>query len=454
MAAIRKWWMASVDVAAIVLSAVISFGFISAFSTIFDFDYVSIDRLFNERMAALVSTAACGVVYSLYSGHYHMRIPFWEETKAVATAALFGLFLEGFLIFANKADVSRASIFLSWLIVPFAIMWFRSVLRRWFSFRGVIGSRAVVFGKTTEALRACDIVRADSHLGVDVVGTLETTSVTEALAVLSSSHATDAIIALSCTDGSEIALAAELRKRGVAICVIPPAMGMSASMNVHYILGRDAILLSSRPEITPRLNRIAKRAFDIVVSGSILAVLAIPMGVVAAIVAMDGGSPFFRHQRVGKNGRKFGCLKFRSMRMDAEARLEDYLAADPEARESWNRTRKLANDPRITRFGNLIRRTSIDELPQLVNVILGEMSLVGPRPITESELDNYGDARTLYTAVAPGVTGLWQVSGRSDLSYERRVALDAWYVENWSPWHDIAILAKTVPAVLGRGGAY
>lgn len=449
-----KAMMAACDIFAILSAAALSFGLMAAAAVAVGFDYVGFWKLFDERLPALFATSAVAALYFLFSGHYNLRIPFWEEARAVATASVLGLLVEGFLLYANKADVSRAAMFLSWLLVPFVVMWLRSVLRNMLSKHGIIGTRAIVFGKVAEATRAADIVGSDRHLGIEVVAMQDTVSVEEASAALEDARATDAILALSCADESEIALAADLRRRGYSICVIPPAMGLSASMNVHYILGRDAILLSSRPEITPRLNRAAKRTFDIVVSGAILAALSVPMAVVAGLVALDGGSPFFSHQRVGRNGRKFGCLKFRSMRVDAEARLEDYLSSDPAARESWERSRKLANDPRITRFGNFIRKTSIDELPQLVNVIRGDMSLVGPRPVTESELDNYGDARALYTAVSPGVTGLWQVSGRSDLSYERRVALDAWYVENWSPWHDIAILSKTVPAVLGRGGAY
>nr|WP_250808123.1 exopolysaccharide biosynthesis polyprenyl glycosylphosphotransferase [Neorhizobium tomejilense] len=449
-----KALMAAVDIAAIMAAAALSFFLMTAMSAMFGVEYVGFSSLLDERFMALAATSACASLYFLFSGHYNMRIPFWEETRTVATASLLGLVIEGFLIFANKADVSRASMFMSWLIAPFAVMWARSVLRRILSIRGMVGTRAVVFGKPDEAARAADIVRSDRHLGITVSAHADTTNLAEATATLDAAKATDAIMALSCADGSEITLAAELRKRGYSICVIPPAMGMSSSMNVHYILGRDALLLSSRPEITPRLNRAAKRTFDVAVAGSLLAVLAVPMAVVAVAVAVDGGAPFFRHQRIGRGGRKFGCLKFRSMRVDAEQKLEEYLTANPSAREAWDRNRKLPDDPRITWIGRFIRKSSIDELPQLVNVIKGEMSLVGPRPVTESELDHYGEAGKLYMAVAPGVTGLWQVSGRSDLSYERRVALDAWYVENWSPWHDIAILSKTVPTVLGRGGAY
>lgn len=450
----RKALMACSDIAAIIAAALLSFLAISVISSTLGIPYVAMTRLFDERLLALISTAGVAAVYFLYAGHYHMRIPFWEETKSVTTACLMGLFVEVFLIFANKADVSRASTILSWIVAPFLVMWTRRLFRRVLWGRGGVAVRAIVFGRDAETARAIEIINSDAHYGVTAVGIHNVTDVEEAISLLFSTNADEAIIALSCADDAEIALAGDLHRRGFAVCVIPPAMGMSASMNVHYILGRDAILLSSRPEVTPRLNRAAKRLFDIVVAGTMLAVLSVPMAAVAAIVSLDGGSPFYRHTRVGRNGRTFGCLKFRSMRVDADQKLDKYLDANPVARASWEMSRKLPDDPRITKIGKFIRKASIDELPQLVNVIVGDMSLVGPRPITETELDKYGSARSLYTSVMPGVTGLWQVSGRSDLTYERRVALDTWYVENWSPWHDIAILSKTVPVVLGRGGAY
>ncbi len=452
--ALIKVLRASSDIVAIMMAALASFAIISGFSSMFGLEYVSMEKLFEERASALISTASLATLYFLYAGHYHMRIPFWEETKVVTTACMLGLFTEGFLIFANKADVSRATTFLSWLIAPFLVMWARKILRRFHASRDGLAARAVVFGRVSETGRAVDVISADANLGVTIADIVDTTDIAQADAALKAFRATEAVIALSCADGSEIVLAGELRRRGYSVCVIPPAMGMSASMNVHYILGRDALLLVSRPEITPRLNRAAKRAFDVIVAGGLLLALGIPMAAIAGIVALDGGSPFFSHKRIGKDGKPFGCLKFRSMRVDAEARLEEYLASSEEARKAWDTTRKLPSDPRITRIGHFIRKASIDELPQLVNVLKGEMSLVGPRPVTESELDNYGDAWQLYTAVKPGLTGMWQVSGRSDLTYARRVALDTWYVENWSPWHDIAILSKTVPVVLGRCGAY
>ena len=200
---------------------------------------------------------------------------------------------------------------------------------------------------------------------------------------------------------------------------------------------------------------IAKRALDIVGAGLGLVVLAPFFLIVAMMVRADGGPAFFAHQRVGRGGKLFGCLKFRSMVIDSQARLEDLLANDPAARAEWDTTRKLKNDPRITRIGRFLRSTSLDELPQLINVLRGEMSLVGPRPVQEAEIDRYyGASAAHYMAVRPGITGLWQVSGRSETSYESRVALDVAYVSRPSLLADIAILLRTPVAVLSRRGAH
>jgi exopolysaccharide production protein ExoY len=198
-----------------------------------------------------------------------------------------------------------------------------------------------------------------------------------------------------------------------------------------------------------------KRAMDILGAGTLL-LLCLPVFLVlAALVRMDGGSAFYAHPRVGRSGRVFGCLKFRSMVMGADRRLAELLERDPAARAEWDATRKLKNDPRITAVGRFLRATSLDELPQLINVLKGEMSLVGPRPVQAAELSlHYGAAAMHYLAVRPGITGPWQVSGRSDTSYAQRVALDVGYVSQPSLWTDVKILLRTPVAVLARRGAY
>ena len=197
-----------------------------------------------------------------------------------------------------------------------------------------------------------------------------------------------------------------------------------------------------------------KRAMDVLGAGAMLLVLAPVFVILSLIVRADGGPAFFAHRRVGRFGEGFGCLKFRSMVIDSQARLEALLASDPAARAEWDATRKLRNDPRVTRIGRFLRATSLDELPQIMNVLRGEMSLVGPRPVIQPELDRfYGAAAMHYMSVRPGITGLWQVSGRSDTSYAQRVALDVAYVSSPSVWTDVKILLRTPVAVLSRRGA-
>ena len=169
----------------------------------------------------------------------------------------------------------------------------------------------------------------------------------------------------------------------------------------------------------------------------------------------DPGPIFFAHERIGKNGKPFPCYKFRSMVTNSQEMLQQYLTENPAAKEEWEREFKLKNDPRVTPIGKVLRRTSLDELPQIFNVLRGEMSLVGPRPVIQEELDKYyGETAKLYCTVKPGITGLWQVSGRSDTTYDERVAMDESYINNRSFLGDIVILWKTIGVVALKKGAY
>lgn|GEM_PF-396123 len=198
-----------------------------------------------------------------------------------------------------------------------------------------------------------------------------------------------------------------------------------------------------------------KRAFDIAFA-SLLLLAASPLCVLIALAIMleTGGNPLFRQSRIGMGGRHFSCWKFRTMVADSEEVLQSYLEKFPELAEEWHATHKLKDDPRVTRVGRILRRRSLDELPQLWNVLNGDMSMVGPRPIVDDEVPKYGTAMALYTRVRPGLTGLWQVSGRSDLSYRKRIALDCEYIRDWSMARDLKIILKTVWIVLRPSGAY
>jgi Undecaprenyl-phosphate galactose phosphotransferase WbaP len=198
-----------------------------------------------------------------------------------------------------------------------------------------------------------------------------------------------------------------------------------------------------------------KRALDLL--GAVLGGLLISPILLAILVLIKLDSPgpaFYGHTRIGVEGKHFRCWKFRTMHVDAERVLEQYFRKNPRSRAEWERSQKLRDDPRITRTGRFLRKTSLDELPQLWNVLRGEMSLTGPRPIVDAEVSKYGTVFELYRRIRPGMSGLWQISGRSSISYTERVAIDSHYVRNWSFWLDLIILARTVKTVVLGSGAF
>ncbi len=215
-----------------------------------------------------------------------------------------------------------------------------------------------------------------------------------------------------------------------------------------------AVSFRRNENISSRISAARSYIFDAGLAASALIILAPVLAAIALLIWLhDGGPPIFAHRRIGKSGKSFPCLKFRTMVTDADRRLSDLLAADSDAAAEWRRSQKLKSDPRITPIGGFLRRTSLDEVPQLANVLIGHMSLIGPRPIVESEIPHYGRYFRHYCKVRPGITGLWQVSGRSDVTYRRRVAIDTVYCRTKSLALDLSILTKTVPAVLLRRGA-
>jgi Undecaprenyl-phosphate galactose phosphotransferase WbaP len=239
------------------------------------------------------------------------------------------------------------------------------------------------------------------------------------------------------------------------ISVIPAMRGVPLyGTDMAHFFSHEVALLRVRNNLRRWPARLTKRLFDTVLAALLLTVLSPLMLFIAVALKLEGGSILFSHARVGKKGKPFNCYKFRSMVPNAEKALDQLLENNPVLKAEWDKEHKLKDDPRISKLGAFLRRSSLDELPQLFNVLLSEMSLVGPRPIVFQELQKYGIEQSYYLMVRPGMTGLWQVSGRNDVDYDTRVYLDAWYVKNWSLWYDLAILFKTVKVVLWRRGAY
>ncbi|MGW8180650.1 MAG: sugar transferase, partial [bacterium] len=202
-------------------------------------------------------------------------------------------------------------------------------------------------------------------------------------------------------------------------------------------------------------NYLAKRVFDLTFAAVFLLLLAVPMLILSVLIKISSPGPvILRQERIGRNGKRFICYKFRTMHVDAEEHLKFILEQDSDARQEWEAYWKLKNDPRITSVGRFLRSSSLDELPQIINVLKGDMSLVGPRPYLPREekfLQEYGE---VILSAPPGITGLWQTYGRSDKTYQERLSLDSWYVRNWNLWLDIVILIKTLTVVMKKEGGY
>lgn len=405
--------------------------------------------------------------------HYSERKPFWRELGEVFHNIFWLALLDMALMSLARWNASRLWWLLAWLLAAALVPLVRAAVRRVLLRLNLWQRPTVLIGAGPNAVEALLALRSEPLMGFEVVGCLAAnnhdgapaTAGSELPPRLTSAH----LHRLSRHAGLQVVIALEhqesalrekwlrqLAKWGVQdVSVIPAMRGIPLyGTDISYFFSHEVALLRVSNNLRHWPARLSKRVFDIVASLALLAVLSPLMVYLALRIRMDGGSAVFAHQRVGRGGNMFPCYKFRSMVMNAQEQLQQLLASDPELRAQWERDHKLKDDPRISPVGHFLRKTSLDELPQLFNVLRGEMSLVGPRPIVTAELEKYGEDVEYFLMVRPGITGLWQVSGRNDVDYDTRVYLDTWYVKNWSLWYDIAILCKTVRVVLRRDGAY
>jgi Undecaprenyl-phosphate galactose phosphotransferase WbaP len=400
-------------------------------------------------------SCGCIMIYLATRGRYTSRIPFWTDMHSLASATFFAAGA-GIALAALTGDLERrlTTIVVILLATVLAVI-FNRLAKVVLSSVGTWPLPAVIIGDAARGEHVLSTLLADKSLGYQVVARVDPSALTPAAGFLNLSHllirhhAKCLLIAAEDTRDQRTLVEAALRERVPFATIVQPGF----CCQVTRLLGQDAMLLSHASGLSQPLARLLKVTFDIVAAAAVL-LLAVPvLAVIALFVRSDGGPVLFAHRRLGLDGRHFNCLKFRTMATNAEQVLEQVLAADPERAAEWRATQKLRDDPRITWIGQFLRSTSLDELPQLLNVLRLEMSLVGPRPIVDNEVTFYGDDFAHYCAIRPGITGLWQVSGRSDTSYVRRVQLDVWYVNNWTIWCDIAVLLKTIPAVIRRRGA-
>lgn len=413
------------------------------------------------RAAAFSMFGTVLVVWFLHSGHYGMRLPLWTEIRHILVGCGLALLGDGFLQFALKNDFSRLWLVNSWIVTALAIIAMRQLARLLLSLAGLWHIRALLVGRASHRTATATGLREDRGLGYEVMAELSMEEIEDSWsgswsALCQRHNAETVVLAL----GEEEMEAHGDRLARLALEHIPFTCVQSlrglpvVSVEAHHIVGHDILMLSGFFPMFRPLSRLTKLAFDYSLA-LLLLLVSLPLFVVITIlVALDGGPVLYGHTRIGRDGRPFRCLKFRTMVPAAGRILEDILAHDPVAREEWEKTRKLKDDRRITRLGYFLRRYSLDELPQFLNVLGGTMSLVGPRPMTEAEVNAYGQGVDFYLQVKPGITGLWQVSGRNNLGMVERNELNTWYVKNWSFWLDVTILLRTLPTVLGRDGAY
>lgn len=431
------------------------------------------DQGFNQSLyyALWPATALFVAVYFISGLYPGVGMAPAEELRrlTLATTLVYLVLAAGTFLFKEGNAYSRAVFLGAWMLSVVLVPLARALVRHMLAHRPWWGYPVVVLGAGKTGRIVVQALRRNPGLGFKPVavlddnpdkhGSLEGVPVVGSMelapALAAELHVRHAIVAMPGVPRQE--LLSILERRGGLfphIVVIPDLFGFS-SLWVSVTDMGGVLGLELRQRLLLPGPRLLKRAIDLT-SALLGGLLISPLLLLIAIwIKLDSRGPvFYGHMRIGQEGRRFKAWKFRSMIPDADRVLQDYLERHPEFQAEWEATQKLKNDPRVTRVGRWLRKFSLDELPQLWNVIRGEMSLVGPRPIVQEELAKYGEKGVLYLKVKPGMTGLWQVSGRSETSYQERVEIDAYYVRNWSVWLDLYILARTVWVVLFGRGAY
>ena len=419
------------------------------------------------------------LLYCLIGMYSAVLRPPHEELKllTIGTSAGFAAIALLFFLSQRGQDYSRMVLLLSWagalLLVPF----FRYLGRRLCSGRAWWGYPVLLFAPKGEEGAIVDAFARHRERGLVLCGIVSVECAGNPLEIKDGFHPG---LRLDGADALAAMRAAKARHPHARALVFGGSLPVEALQELvllagkhfrHVLVGLDTFWLRQfslrvsaipgGPALALRQNLLdpvrmrIKRVLDLTLCLLGAGILLVVIPLIALAIRLDSKGPvFFTQERLGRNGRTIRVLKFRTMVQNAPEVLATLLKKDPAVRREWEESQKLAHDPRLTRVGRFLRHTSLDELPQVCNVLKGEMSLVGPRPIVESEIERYGETYELYTRVRPGMTGLWQVSGRNDLSYENRVCLDRDYVYNWSVWLDIYIIIRTFPALFNGRGAY
>lgn len=467
MLKISKFILIFTDLISLIISAILSFHLIQGITHKI-WLYIPIEQVSNRLFIHIILSLFAVAWFWLRLRHYTYRKPFWFELKEIIRTLIIISIIELAIISFSKLYFSRTLWLLTWLFAFMLVPLCRILVKKLLIRKGWYLKNTVIIGTGQNAIEAYNALTKEKYLGFNITYFVKTdlelsnnlplSTIDEDLLWKKIDYQnTQFILALEHgrADLLEYWVRLLSRKNCRSVSVIPSLRGLPLySTDMSFLFSHDVMLLRINNNLAKRSSRCLKRLVDIVAAALIIVISSPLLLILYYLIRKDGGNAIYGHQRIGRNGEPFKCLKFRTMVVNSQQVLDELLAKNPEARKEWQQDFKLKNDPRITKVGHFLRKTSLDELPQLFNVLKGEMSLVGPRPIVQQELQRYQGNVDYYLMAKPGMTGLWQVSGRNDIDYAQRVYLDAWYVKNWSLWIDFVILCKTVRVVLKRDGAY
>ncbi|OHD55358.1 MAG: hypothetical protein A2Y33_04055 [Spirochaetes bacterium GWF1_51_8] len=452
-------------------------------TTLIQFMFKNIPPFFLsfQNAAELLWVPLVFLMMNQFERLYLNRVPFWEEARSLLKTSTISILLITLVIYFSAMfgpnTVLRIVFVFLWIFSIIIFPLFRFLGKQALFKLGVWKENVIILGCGPEAIATIRGLKREDHLGYKVLGFLDDDPANQDRSIdvdgteykvlgeiknftkfVNMLDIQTVFIAVRYENDEKLAHIINNVYRYVKrVILIPEIHGVSVfNSELHYLYAERLFMIRVRNSLKSKFNMFIKRIFDLVLSLAGFVVILPFFLLVAFLVKITSkGGIFYGHPRVGKDGKEFKAWKFRTMYYDSEERLKHILATDPKAKKEWKASFKMKNDPRITPLGKLLRKTSMDELPQIINILVGQMSLVGPRPVVREELEShYGDFAEYYYSVKPGLTGLWQVSGRSDTDYHYRVQTDAWYVQNWNLWLDIIILFRTPLAVLRGKGAY
>jgi Undecaprenyl-phosphate galactose phosphotransferase WbaP len=414
------------------------------------------------------------VVMFAFNKLYTRRLTFWQEARGLfkSTALTFILIMTVVFVSRRYTEFSRIVVILTGLLSLALFPVFRLLMKKFLGWIHLWKKRVIILGTGETAELAARGIQKNPVLGYEIAGFLSDRQedigrvlvddikvigrINQIAALMPKHNIQDIIVAMPEISTSRLVKLIERSEEYAETIRFIPGLGSLFTMGVEVEDLGDVLGLSVARNLTKPWNIATKRIMEFILALVSFIVLFPLFMVIAVAIRLDSPGPvIFSQERLGMRNRVFRLFKFRSMHIDSDSKLQDHLERNPEVKEEWHRYQKIKNgDPRVTRVGRIVRKYSLDEIPQLLNILRGQMSLVGPRPYLPREIDEIGDSYHIISQVKPGITGLWQVSGRNDLPFKERLFLDEFYIRNWSIWLDVVILFKTIKVLIRQEGAF